>query len=328
LTRLSLAPLALLLPAFAACAAGERRPLRAALPAAAGALALPAAVFLGFLALCGDRFVFGIFGFHHAVASRFEIIPQLLEFARTAFVENTGLWTLVVVAGVVALGTGVVVGEMQPRIRPRAFEWLVALAWLSCTAIHAAARPAQRVYQMTLAWAPCLLGAWLWAAVAARFPRWRVALAGAYVVAAVAWMPWQDGWLHFRQPRTPAAVYEAASVLREGAPGDTLLTFDSGVAFCSPKTALLPGYEMSEFSMVLSSTPDIEAHMRGVSVAQFMDDLRTRARWIALRDLDIGRLAGATGDAIIGALGMYVPVKRVEHYGQLDEELIIARRRP
>ncbi|MBX7244347.1 MAG: glycosyltransferase family 39 protein [Candidatus Sumerlaeaceae bacterium] len=321
--RLSLLPLSVFLPvAILLSSSAKRFCWRGALVSAVGSVGLPMAVSLGYYLKAGDAFVFGVYKIHDFIG---EGMPKALIFREfvTGTLSNNATWWMVM-----AVAAGLLIRLMPSKSNGGfAFELLVLCAWLCCTIIHMSRVPSYYVYQMSIAWGPPLLGAWLWKQLEGKSPQFRRGMAGCTVLLGLITMPLQDGWLEFKEPRSPADIFDAARTFREN-PGKALATLEVGLAFCAPEIKLLPGYEMSEFSFVPFSDPELSLKYRGLTPERVISDLRTKADFTALRAMDLEILDPARRDPDMrAAMAQIQPLAQIQNFGQLGDLLLIGAKK-
>lgn len=278
-----------------------------------------------------DRFYFSVWGFHKLIGQGLNFWSNLTQFLQ-GIIKDMLPWSLMILSGFCYWGyaitrRNILQASLFRGIYHLSFESLVLLLWLLCTIIHATRQPAYHVYQMTLAWAPMIISSWLTATLMKKSLRWYQAAFFPIIVMSLLTMPFQDGWLHFNGWRTPKAIYNLAQPLR-AAPGKTLAGFDSGLAFCAPKIKLLPGYEMSEFSLISPSDPKAQEYYRGINARQLINDIDHRADFIAIRKHDLQLLPMAVRPTILQHLFQQFKVLHyVRGYGQRQDSLWIGQRK-
>jgi hypothetical protein len=178
---------------------------------------------------------------------------------------------------------------------------------------------------MALASMPMILGAWVVRMNAGDRLRRHLILGTLIVVSAVS-IPFEEGWLEFSNDRTPAGVWRVAAPLRD-APDASLVTFDSGVAFCAPRTRLLQGYEMSEFSLVPFGEAELSERFRGISAPRLVRDLARSAEFAVLRGRDLQYLPPEYAREVQQILEQkFSVVKTTPVYGQFGEQIVVLRR--
>jgi hypothetical protein len=332
LTRLSLLPLLVMVPLYATVISwmcgGKRRGLQTAKVVWAGALGL-CVVIVGFhVLIAGNRFAFGIYGFHQAMAREVSGRGFVVPFALGS-VRNSPLSFAAVVAASVLLVRQSVPpnGERFDWAQLPRLEWLVVLCWLAATLIHLTRKPAWPTYQTSLAWALCILTAFCTEWCIRRFPQCQVLVLAGLAVLCVTLLPLQKGELDKDRLRTPGGVYDIAQRVSTGTGSVRLLSFDSGVAFCARSAVLLRDYEMGEFSRVPNLPEDDQEYYRGVSFRKLLNDIYLNADILALRRADYPT-APAERTAMKNAVDtLFEPYYRVESYGQFGDEITLSRRK-
>lgn len=341
LTRLSLLPLALLMPLYFSILVWRRpRGIRArALPALwLGAVGLPLGAIAYFAWQAGDRFWFGVYHFHKWLGEGIagDLKSSIPHFIQNALLTYTLVWNMALAATAGLALFWLWRARQNERalvLRLWSFESLVAASWLAITLVHMTRRPAYPTYQVALGWAPLILGAYAAHRLLQIRPHWGKPLALGIAAISVAGWALQEGSLHFapaERLRTPAGVRDLAAPLR-AAPGKKLAAFEAGLAFCAPQTILLPGYEMSEFSLVPRLPAARQEYFRGVSARKLQEDLKERADFFAVRPRDIGWLLehdrSASPDAINESVALYEQAAIATGYGQLGEPMALWRRK-
>jgi len=141
---------------------------------------------------------------------------------------------------------------------------------------------------------------------------------------------WQGSGLTFERNYTPGAIFDLAAPLR-AAPGKSLVSFESGLAFCAPQTRLMQGYEMSEFSILPPISPSQQEYFRGISYRHLRRDI-ARADFVALRPMDFSCLRTAhpdlTNQSLNDLLSEFEIIRHLDSYGHYGGALTIYRRMP
>lgn len=314
--RLSLLPLAALLP-FGVFLA-SRKPA-AAIAAAMGAWLLPIAIAGWFELKSHESFVFGVYGFHNEFFEKKPLTTRLWAYWG-GVIRNYPALIISTLAAIALL--------VRHRQKDRVFEIFVMLSWALIALLQCTRKTTYPVYQTTITWGSLIAFGYL--LQPGNLPRLlsarKIVIAGLALTAA--FMPWAEGWLETNPLRNGSGVYRLGRKLAS-LPGENLFTLDAGLAFTAPEKQLLPGYEMSEFSVYWNAHKLQDEQRAGArkSIRKLLHDLEHIADIAALREMDVKLLKPEIADLLLSIWkNKYVTVEKAD-YGQFGDTVMLGKRK-